>query len=195
MAGNADIGPDSEPDFARLDAAYAELTRGEASRAIEQLRELEGRGSALAPLYLGHAHLRGNGLSQDIEKAIQFFLLSAKSGNASAKYNLGVVLDRKGEKAESQRWFQSAASEGHGPSLYQMYKAHRATDCDKALAYLQAAAGKHEAFAKRDLLRLACKGQFGLARQIRALLFFPFATLAGVAALARKLYTGEIERL
>lgn len=92
-----------------IDAHY----KGNHAKALELLPPIAEEGNAIAQGLLGRMYLRGEGVNQDYQKAVKWFLLAAEQGDAYSQGKLGgmydgglgVVQDNK----EAVKWYRLAA--------------------------------------------------------------------------------------
>jgi TPR repeat protein len=95
-----------------IDAHY----KGNHAQALELLSPIAEEGNAIAQGLLGQMYLRGEGVNQDYQQAVKWFLLAAEQwdaysqGKLGGMYDagLGVVQDNK----EAVKWLQLAAEQG-----------------------------------------------------------------------------------
>jgi TPR repeat protein len=69
--------------------------------------------SSIAYLKLGDKYYSGNGVMQDQDLALKWYLLAAERGNSDAQYSLGVFYFRQGEAQRGAWWYNKAAENGH----------------------------------------------------------------------------------
>jgi uncharacterized protein len=81
---------ENEPSLEQLRHAYALLTK-EPIQALEQLRELAGRGSVMSMVYIANAHRRGRGVDRDLPRAKEWYSKASERGSALASYELGRI--------------------------------------------------------------------------------------------------------
>lgn len=93
------------------------LMAGDYAEAFCAWRPLADQGYAEAQYHLGWLYANGNGLSVDIEKALDFWRKAARQGHADAQFAIGLALttgegmDRDLDKAVD--WYLKAARQGH----------------------------------------------------------------------------------
>ena len=63
--------------------------RGDYSDAVQILQELANSGDATAQVRLARLYHRGEGVKQDIDKAVSLYLAAAELGHAEAQFKLG----------------------------------------------------------------------------------------------------------
>ena len=114
-----------------------ELNQGEAALQLERYDEAAARfgklaraGNPAARFYMGRLTAMGLGAPQDLPKATEWYLRSAKQGHVEAQAVLGLhCMEGIGTApswAEAARWSTLAADKGHGGascSLARMYAA------------------------------------------------------------------------
>jgi len=120
--------------------ADAALMRGEYDSAVETLGALAGGGDAVAMVRLASLYQRGEGVTQDIEKAVDLYLSAAEIGNADAQYNLGNMYLLGEGVDEDEAWaatfYRLAAKQGHllaSANLNELIRAGVAVDPEGGL--------------------------------------------------------------
>lgn len=71
------------------------------------------QGNADAQYNLGKMHYYGQGVSQDNEQALAWYLKAAEQSNANAQFNLAVMLENKQDEKQAVSWYTKAAEQGH----------------------------------------------------------------------------------
>ena len=97
-----------------------------------------------ASLYqLGEKYNKGDGVSQDHQKAFKLFKISAEQGNSYAEFNLGDIyshgLGVPQNLNEAFNWYQLSANHRNSKAqkvLGEMYENGKGTDKDYILAYM-----------------------------------------------------------
>ena len=117
-------------------------------------------GNASAQHKLGVMYYRGDGVPQDYNEAIKWFIKAAEQGDAKGQYILGLMYDN-GEGVpqdynEAVKWFTKAAEQGNAPSqgkLGVMYAQGTGVtqDYKEAVKWFTKAAEQGEANAQFDL--------------------------------------------
>jgi hypothetical protein len=149
------------------DYAYGAFQRGYFLTAFALALERAKEGDSAAQTLLGEILVRGLGVKQDIQAAIDWYGLAAGSGDAEALYALGRIhLDGIGVKpdpAVAAGYFRRAADAGQPVAArefaYQLLQGH---GVDKnamlAAAYLRRAAGDGDMDAQFALAGLYAEG-------------------------------------
>lgn len=87
------------------------------SHMINELEEKAMAGDAKVQNGLGLIYATGQGVKQDLKKALYYFELSAKQGYDEAQYMLGYMYgDGKGVKQDYKKakdYYEQAAAQGH----------------------------------------------------------------------------------
>ena len=91
--------------------------KGAYSDAERMLRPLADQGNPKAMYYIGFMYAQGNGVKQDMDKAIEWWKKSADKNFAPAELNLGMTyesgeggIDKNPE--EAAKWYRKAAAQG-----------------------------------------------------------------------------------
>jgi TPR repeat protein len=108
------IAPAVRADFqAGLDAC----NRGDYAAALREWQPLAEKGDANAQYNVGLLYTRGQGVPEDLVKAVEWYLKAAEKGVAAAQFNLGVIY-ANGQGGvpqnlpEARKWLEKAASRG-----------------------------------------------------------------------------------
>jgi tetratricopeptide (TPR) repeat protein len=84
---------------------------------VERTREEALQGDALAQKNLGTMYANGNGVEQDYEEAVKWYLKAAEQGDAGAQNNLGRMYAEGDGVAqdyeEAENWWRKAAEQGN----------------------------------------------------------------------------------
>ncbi len=110
-----------------------ELNRGKAALQLKKYDEAAARfgklaraGNPAAQFYMGRLTAMGLGVEQDLPKATEWFLASAKQGYVEAQAVVGLhYMEGIGvapSYAEAARWSALAADKGHGGAAYNLAK-------------------------------------------------------------------------
>lgn len=101
----------SAADLASAKRAYQQK---DYATAFRELTPLAGQGNPDAQVILGKMYLKGQGVLNDPEQAIQWFKASGAQGNAEAQLFLGSIylLPHK-DIAQGVRWLRLAAEQGN----------------------------------------------------------------------------------
>ena len=91
----------------------AEQGHADAKKApLRQLMERAEQGDAIAQSNLGVMYANGEGVTQDYEKAVEWYQKAAQQGFANAQYNLGVMYEHsKGVTQDYEKaveWYQKS---------------------------------------------------------------------------------------
>src|SRR5512138_2804701 len=63
--------------------------RGDFAAAMREWQPLAKQGDPQAQLYLGFMYAKGTGIPQNLDHALKWFRLAAKSGNPKAEFTIG----------------------------------------------------------------------------------------------------------
>lgn len=88
------------------------LEQGQIESAVAELTKAAKQGHALSQLQLGELYLEGRGVSKDQQKAEQWYLKSARSGNAIAQYNVGMMYYFRGQIGKAKPWLAASSKQG-----------------------------------------------------------------------------------
>jgi len=84
---------------------------------------------------LGCCYRNGEGVEQDNEKAVEWFLKAAEQGNAEAQFALGVCYHNgegvKQDYEQTIKWLQKAAEQGHKDAFHALHVARIERDMFK----------------------------------------------------------------
>ena len=109
-----------------LQDALDAVDRGDYKTAQKLFLLLAEQGDAQAQYNLGVMVAKGEGITQDINLAINLFRLAAEQGFARAQYNLGVLYDEglgiPKDHQEALKWFQLSAEQGLAQAQKEMAK-------------------------------------------------------------------------
>ena len=88
-----------------------------AEEYVEKIKRLANEGDADAQCYLGTMYGNGDGVPEDDEEAVRWYLKSANQGNAQAQCNLGnMYYNGDGVPKDAVRtyfWWNLAAAQGY----------------------------------------------------------------------------------
>ena len=110
-----------------------------------ELRDLAGKGDAVAQYKLGVMYYHGDGVAVDYHAAAAWFRLSADQGDPDAQYNLG-LLYYKGhgvsrDSSKAMEWCAKSANQGGVKAQYFMGdELCRSGDYSSALVWFELAA-------------------------------------------------------
>ena len=99
---------------------YAEGIFGfpqDSTRALELYRRAGELGRASAYYSIANAYMKGRGVEKDMKKAKHYWELAAMGGDASARYNLGILEEREGNMSTALKHYIIAAGCGYNESL------------------------------------------------------------------------------
>jgi TPR repeat protein len=101
----------------------------------------------MAQLYLGWMYQTGRGSTQDVEKAEYWFRRAVAADSPKAAYYLATVYWQKHELQQALEWFETSASRGFAPAIYQLGRIYRLgyhvpIDEKKGWEYIERAARK-----------------------------------------------------
>ncbi len=132
---------------AELQAGLVAHHRGDYQQAFADFRQLAAQGNADAEAHLGGMYSNGQGVPQDIAKAMKWYRLAAAQGNADAEALLGALytigrtpLGRGVPKnyAKALKWYRLAAAQGEADAefgLGMMYTNGQGVPQDYVAAY------------------------------------------------------------
>jgi TPR repeat protein len=138
----------------------------------EKIRLMAEQGDPDAQFAIGAWYLAGDGVSQDFQKALEWFLRSAEQGQVVAEYNVGVMY--LGDESihtnvvKAAYWLGKAADQGFAPAQYKLGVMHEDGDTGKpnldqaAQLYLKAAEQGH--YGAQFRLGLMCAQGKGVVR-------------------------------
>lgn len=97
---------------------------GNYRHAVELWLPLAEAGDPRAQFSLGIAHQRGEGLPQDLEKALDWYRKAADKGYARAQYNLAVMYHRgqgvPQNHEQAAKWYREAAERGEANAQFNL---------------------------------------------------------------------------
>lgn len=120
-------------------------------------------GDSFSQYSLGNAYLRGNEVSIDMKKALQWFKKAAKNDHAKSQYKLGYLYyTGKGVRRNYKtafEWFMKAAEHDYSPAQFylgRMYASGKGItrNSTKALKWLNDALKNDYSPAKREIARI-----------------------------------------
>lgn len=95
------------PEEIEIEDAYGE---GDYRRCFELAMRMEE--NALAQFYLGSMYFNGNGVSESLDEAYNWFEKSAEQGFAASQYMLGLKNEMYNQYDEAFEWYSKAAEQG-----------------------------------------------------------------------------------
>lgn len=126
--------------------------REDVASGIALLEQAANKGSQDASMLLGRMYARGNGVEQDMERAMKWYGQAAAAGNAHAQYILGMAcLEGAGVPVDERKafsWLQMAAGQEHVDAMMMLsacYSTGKGTsqDADMAAVWKQKAIMLH----------------------------------------------------
>ena len=160
--------------------------------APDPLFEAAQRGEPDAQCAVGGRYARGDGVEQDFAKSLEWYTRAAQQGNATAQWNVAVLLANgqgniEQDAQKAALWCQKAADQGFAPAqatLGRMYAAGQGVEKDagKALILFQQAALQGDAEAQYNLAVLQEQGGAGEPNLEQASVWFSKAAEQGLPA-------------
>jgi TPR repeat protein len=104
--------------------AYTAYNNDQFEKAVQIWSSPELQDDARALFSLGRLYSKGEGVAQDLEKAVGYYQQAASLGHLSAQFNLGLAyykgrgIDPDTEQAVS--WWEKAAENGHDAAQYNL---------------------------------------------------------------------------
>ena len=153
-----------EPDQRPLrELVYGQEEEPSSSR-VEQLEYLWRIGFSSAAHKLGMLYRDGREVQRDMEKAVQWFTLSAQAGNNSSEYALGKIYLSQGKIRAGLGWMLNAANHGNSYAMYRIGKEllageHLTRDPANAVNFFEAAARSGNQYAQYALGKLRLQGR------------------------------------
>jgi TPR repeat protein len=164
---------------------------------LDVIQEQAANGNAEAQFLLGVYYEIGEGVSQDMLKAVKWYQKAVKEnqkaaeqGDAEAQNRLGVCyLNGKGvaqDKRKAFEWFQKAAKQGNAEAQYNLGVCYEngdgvAEDMQKAIEWFQKAAEQGDADAQHELGACYLLGMGVEQNKRKAVEWFQKATKQGNA--------------
>ena len=118
------IGLAAGPALADVRAGVEAWSRGLDDVAIREWQGPAARGDADAQFNMGQAYKLGRGVKQDLVKAEDLFSKAAAQGHLQASDNYGLLLFRRGQRAQALPYLGSAADRGNPNAQYLLGIAH-----------------------------------------------------------------------
>ena len=92
---------------------------------VGRLEFIARHGDANASYELGCRYTKGNGVTQDDEKAVKWYRKAASQGHAEAQYILGALFTKDGQSVHKNyetaaKWYGMAAAQGHSDAKYRL---------------------------------------------------------------------------
>lgn len=99
--------------MAQVDLGDILVSEGKFKEALSMLLPAAQEGNKFAHFFVGYIYaVGGAGVPKDTEAAISWYEKSAKAGSATAKYNLGIIYQDKGDLTNAKANFLDAAKNG-----------------------------------------------------------------------------------
>ena len=95
---------------------------GDFDKGFEYLKEAAELGDAAAHYQLGHMYYKGEGVEEDLEKAIPHWEDAAIGGHPMARHNLGVYEGNSGNTERAVKHYIIAAKLGYEESMTMLWK-------------------------------------------------------------------------
>jgi TPR repeat protein len=185
----------------------AALLRGDYATAWTIWKRSAGRGEAGGENGMGILYNFGDGVPQDIDKAIQWYQRAVDQGFPKAEYNLGMIYESdqwgRANHAEAMRLLESAAKNGFAPAQFELgeiYHDGRGVPRDdaKALSYYRMAADRHFGYAQDAIGYMYMEGDGVAKDRVAAYAWFALAAdskddpARGIAAGDLEFITGQM---
>lgn len=110
--------------WAGVDSGVQKYQAGDFKGAVAEWEPLAEKGDANAAFNLGQAYRLGRGVSQNLNKAMQYYEQSAKLGHVSAQGNLGTLLYFSAPPVQNRKkaieWWHTAAQNGDSRAQYML---------------------------------------------------------------------------
>lgn len=88
---------------------------------FRKLLESAEQGCAEAQYMLAECYFSGEGVKEDLQEALKWFLKAAEQGHAEAQHEVGYYFyDVKKDLQEALKWFFKAAEQGHAEAQYRI---------------------------------------------------------------------------
>ena len=135
--------------LAQLSLGIYYIHRRDFPSALKWLQEAAEQGNTDAQTGMGYMYENGFGVTQNPQKAFDFYLKAASSGNASAQNNIGrIAFEQWKDFNEAKNWFQKALNQGNIGAMVNLgvlyfdeaVKTGKNDDYDTAIKYLHQAA-------------------------------------------------------
>lgn len=131
----------------------------------KQNNDIEAAKSAEELYLLGKQYEEGDGVRQNLHKAIQCYKKAAEQGNAKAQYEIGECLDDgygvDRDWMEALVWFRKSAMQGYADAQYRMGGHYYGNNTAKALEWYKKAAKQGNVDAKEMIATI--KQRYGLS--------------------------------
>ena len=151
---------DEEKANKKYEKAKSLLGEKRYTDAILILETLVKQNYAKAQTNLGYCYYKGQGVTQDYAKAVEWYRKAADQGHAQAQYNLGYCY-YKGQGvtqdyAKASEWYRKAADQGHADAQNNLgacyyYGQGVTQDYAKAIEWYRKAADQGDADAQKKI--------------------------------------------
>jgi len=165
-----------EPDLMELRQAY-DLMTVDRPQALARLQSLVDRGSTISMLYIAKSYVTADLSKENLLEAERWYRKAADQGSDFALYSLGKLYIKMGQSAEAKAISSSNSLRDYLPAIHELGRMYHygiggEKDLRLARSFLEKAAGRGHAFAKRELAGLLTSGSFGLGQVPRGLYLF-----------------------
>ncbi|NNL87139.1 MAG: sel1 repeat family protein [Myxococcales bacterium] len=125
----------------------------------EQTERAAQEGNAQAQFNLASMYLYGDGVEQNAERAVEWFLKAALQGHVEAQYNLGKAFSEGigtgADREAAEKWYRLAAEQGSAEAQFRLGRLlDRGDPRSEAATWYLAAAEQRHAAAQYHLGRL-----------------------------------------
>ncbi len=114
----------ASPALADVKAGVEAWSRNQDDIAVREWQGPAARGDADAQFNMGQAYKLGRGVKRDLLKAEELFAKAAAHGHAQASDNYGLLLFRRGQRAQAQPYLRAGADRGNPNAQYLLGIAH-----------------------------------------------------------------------
>lgn len=186
--------------FAGLNDGYVAVAERNFKKAFAEFEPLAKQGNADAQFALGSLYFNGFGIPQNLEKAKDWYALSAEQGHATAQLHLGTVLHNQKKNDEALYWYTESANNGNARAQTNLGKSYSMgmlveVNQEKAMQWYLKAAQQGYAEAQFLLAKKYLDGE-GVSRNlVDAYAWFSVAETNGfqAAATPRKMLSKELQ--
>ncbi|HVR90791.1 MAG TPA: SPOR domain-containing protein [Novosphingobium sp.] len=112
------------PALADVRAGVEAWSRNQDEVAVREWQGPAARGDADAQFNMGQAYKLGRGVKQDLVKAEELFAKAAAQGHPQASDNYGLLLFRRGQRAQALPYLRAGADRGNPNAQYLLGIAH-----------------------------------------------------------------------
>jgi len=136
--------------------------KGDYAMAVEMYRKAAEQGQAEAQFKLGQMYNKGQGVTQNRQKAVKWFRKAAEQGLTLAQYNLGVMyhhgLGITQNHQQALNWFRKAAEQGFSLAQYNLGVMYETTqNHQEAVKWYRKAAEQGLSLAQKALKKLSAE--------------------------------------